>query len=528
MFIDARNIPNGSVLSTGVCVIGAGPAGMTIAGEFRKDRQVDVCVLESGTLEPDPGTQSLSRGKIVGLPYYPLDANRQRCFGGTLRLWAGWCRPLDEIDLQERPWVPHSGWSIPRSQIEPYYQRAHDVFGLGPLKYDVAYWEKELGIRRIPFAEDCVVTRVYRLAEPSLLAQRSREQLDKAENVRVLLHANAMEIESNDSAGSVTGVRVGCLQEKSFQVTAKLYVLATGGIENARLLLISNKIQKAGLGNTYDLVGRFFMEHICFPSGLIRLSNPAAVAPALYFRGASKRGAIARLFLSPEVQAREELLNYSAILEPLYSGVGFRMLKALENFAFAADRLAIRHRHSTFLVRRLFGKAAAAAYSRGLDFSSVQAPKYIQLAHTLEQAPNPHSRVTLATERDALGLNRVQLDWQTTSLDRRTPTRSRYLIGQEFARTGLGQLQPRPEDDDSIWPPEPLQGLRGHHMGTTRMHPDPRQGVVDEQCRVHGISNLFIAGSSVFPTSGAGTPTITIVALALRLADHLNSRLKDG
>jgi choline dehydrogenase-like flavoprotein len=144
----------------------------------------------------------------------------------------------------------------------------------------------------------------------------------------------------------------------------------------------------------------------------------------------------------------------------------------------------------------------------------------------MEQAPNRESRVMLGEERDRLGCARVALCWSLTSLDRRTFDRGHEILHEELRRANVGSLETAFGPADDAWPP----GLRGarHHMGTTRMHVDPRRGVVDPQCRVHGISNLYVAGSSVFPTGGAANPTLTIVALALRLAEHVDGALRAG
>jgi choline dehydrogenase-like flavoprotein len=230
----------------------------------------------------------------------------------------------------------------------------------------------------------------------------------------------------------------------------------------------------------------------------------------------------ARLFLSPEIQEREVILHYNAMLEPHYPSLFDQSFLMVQRLAGSLDSSAVRYRIAAHMLRRYVTPLMAAAYRRGIPGGDRPAP-ILGLAHTQEQAPNPSSRVVLSQERDPLGLNRIALNWQTTDLDRRTALLGRTLLGQAFARAGLGQMSLRTGEDESDWPPKPLQGLRGHHMGTTRMHGDPRKGVVDEQCRVHGIGNLYVAGSSVFPTAGAGTPTITIIALAIRLADHLRA-----
>jgi choline dehydrogenase-like flavoprotein len=502
VLLDARHLPDGSEIESDVCIVGAGAAGITLARELAATR-LTVCLLESGGLEPDALTQSLCRGDNVGLAYYPLEANRQRAFGGTTWLWAGWCRPLDKLDFEVRPWIPDSGWPFEKTELLPFYRRAHAVCDLGPFEYDPAYWQDRLRLSCLPLRDAEAVSKIYQLSAPTRFGAAYRDELTRASNVRVVLYANVMEIEATEGAAAVTRLRVACLGGARFTARARYYVLAAGGIENARLLLLSNRSQPPGLGNANDLVGRYFMEHLHFPAGAIRLTRAQGAALAFYRRDG--RAAVARLFLPHTIQEREQLLNCSCKPEPAYWSDRLGLTTTLRRASSAARRL-----------RRLLARE---------DDQQRPSPqtKRLRLHHTLEQAPNRDSRVTLSDERDPLGLPRVRLDWRTTMLDRRTAARAPQLIGDAFRRAGLGQLEIDPHDDDRAWPPPPLQGLRGHHMGTTRMHLSPRRGVVDAQCRVHGIANLFVAGSSVFPTAGAGTPTLTIVALALRLAEHLKT-----
>jgi choline dehydrogenase-like flavoprotein len=506
VLIDGRDLENGTVVEADVCIVGAGAAGITLARALM-DRQMDVCLLESGGLAPDNATRALSRGENGGLPYFPLDANRRRCFGGTTGLWAGWCRPLDDLDFEARAWVPESGWPFGREELAPYYRRAHAVCALGADDYEPAAWEARLGCARLPLPAECVETRIYRLSAVRF-GRRWRRALARAPGVRVLLHSNLLEIITDRAARAVMALRVGTLRGTRFSVVARDYVLAAGGVENARLLLLSDGARPAGLGNDHDLVGRYFMEHVHFPSGTLRLADPRPAQVALY---RAKGPAVARLFLPAAVQARERLLNASIALDPGVVGVRGRLARALR-----AAGEGVRRR-----VRGLAGRdgrlGPCGPRARGLS-----------LHYTLEQAPNPGSRVTLAAERDALGLRRARLEWRMTALEPETFRRCRHLLDEALRRTAIGWIEADRDERGDVWPPPPLQGRRGHHMGTTRMSPDPRRGVVDAHCRVHGVANLYVAGSSVFPTAGAGTPTLTILALALRLADHIGAARGSG
>lgn len=502
MLIDARTVPEETTIETDVCIVGAGAAGIALARELR-GQSFRVCLLESGNLEFDQETQSLYEGETVGLPILPLTLSRLRYFGGSTNHWAGWCQPLDATDFEARDWIPHSGWPFSRSRLVPFYERAQVVLQIGPFAYDAEAWNTEHA-SPLPFTGGRVITQIVQFSPPTRFGQVYRSEIANATNITTYLNANAIEVETTEDARSATRLRVACLPGNRFWVSANLFILATGGIENPRLLLSSNKVQSRGLGNQNDLVGRFFMDHAGLVSGAILLSDPT-FSPALYVnkvRGfhrspapAVEQSVMGELMLSPEVVRAERLANYSAVLHStsrLESAKEEGFLRALYNVIKSLNR-------------RVFRPA-------------------LELRNIIEPIPNPDSRVTLRPERDRLGQNRVRLDWRLSAGDERTIRRSQEIIGRELGRAGLGRLRVGLDREDDGWTASLEPGL-AHHMGTTRMHTDPRRGVVDQNCRVHGMTNLFIAGSSVFPTYGVVPPTLTIVALALRLADHVKERL---
>jgi choline dehydrogenase-like flavoprotein len=527
MFIDARTLAKDTQIDTDVCIVGAGAAGITIARELI-DQPFRVCLLESGGLGRHEDTQALYRGNIVGFPYYPLDLTRLRYFGGTTNHWAGGCRPLEEIDFETRPEIPHSGWPFPKSHLDPFYQRAHHLCQLGPYDYNPANWETEEN-PCLSMVGNRVATAIHQESPPTRFGQIYREEIEQAQNISTYLFANVVEIGTTAAADRVTRLSMATLQGNHFSVTARFFILATGAIENARLLLVSNKVQNTGLGNQHDLVGRFFMDHLSIPGGLLLPSLDLGSCAGLYitrgkFNGV---GGVGYLMLTPETLRREKLLSVRAFVR---SASPQELARGTTGWSISAQALlgAARTRNldidfaghlanvirntdevAIYVYRKFFRRP------RGIFFS---------LYYQLEHAPNPDSRVTLVPERDQLGMPRVQLTWRFGDLERRTLQRANEIIGQEFGRAGFGRVSAVHDDPNTGWP----AGLRGswHQIGTTRMHPDPKQGVVDEQCQVHGVANLFIAGSSVFPTSGYMNPTLTIVALSIRLADHVTQLMR--
>ena len=523
MFIDARTLSNETQIQSDVCIVGAGAAGITLAREFIGE-SLEVCLLESGGLDLDGDTQSLYRGEIIGYPYYPLDTVRLRYFGGTTNHWAGACRPLDEIDFSSRPWVPYSGWPFDKSHLDQFYRRAHAIVQLGSYDYDPKTWESEES-PRLPIIGDRVATAMYQVSPPTRFGKIYREEIKRAQNISTFLYANVVEIEANASARSINRLRVTSFQGNKFSVTARVFILATGAIENPRLLLASNKIRRKGLGNETDLVGRFFMEHLSIPGALFLPSDPS-IRTGLY-EEQEKNGAVGKgyLILTHETLRREEILNLRAFVMPtspeeLSHGVSGWKASAKAIFD-AVRRGNLPNNFAEHLSNVITDIDEVAISSYRKTFRPAKGA--FSLYYHLENAPDPDSRIALTSERDVLGMRRVQLSWRFGDLERQTLRRANEIIGQELGRAGLGRINMVGDDTETGWPP----GLRGawHQMGTTRMHTDPKQGVVDEECRVHGLKNLFIAGSSVFPTSGYTNPTLTIVALAIRLADHIKREM---
>ena len=474
--------------------------------------------MESGGLDADTATQALYAGKVVGAAYPPLDVARLRFFGGTTNHWDGHCAPFDAIDFEKRPWVPYSGWPNTLADLQPFYVRAQDVCELGPCEYRPEKWRDALpGL--IGFEPGRLVNRLWQFSTPTRFGQHYRDALGGAPNVHVLLNANVVEIVANDDATTVRALRLSSIEGRTGTIRAGVFVLACGGIENPRLLLASNRVMQNGLGNGHDLVGRFFLEH---PHALLAFALPQVPLErhAVYYGNFpaantdSRATFQAKPGLSEQVQRQEGLLNCCIDV-----GWGYQRSPGYLKFrevvkALARGRAPDDMGRAVLTIPGDLGGLAEGLYRRIRD------QNLFWFASSPEQAPNPDSRVTLDMERDALGMPRVKLDWRLSAPDKATARRTCRLVGEEFARLGLGRM--RLDDwllaDDTTW-----EGLsvRYHHMGTTRMSDDPQQGVVDRHCRVHGIDNLYVAGSSAFTTSGYANPTLTIVALAVRLADHL-------
>ena len=547
MFIDGRSIQKNRTIETDVCIIGAGTAGITLAKELM-DSQFRVCLLESGGLEPDPETQKLYWGENIGLPYFTLDTARARYFGGSSNRWhvaignnslGARMRPLDEIDFEERDWIPYSGWPFDKSHLDPYYNRAQSICKIEPFTYDIEDWEDSIRTPRLPLTGDRVKTIIFKFGSRYPFIKNIPKEISRAENISTYLNANVTEIETDESARNVTRLCLATLQKNRFWVSAKVFILAAGGIEIPRLLLLSNKRQKSGLGNQNDLVGRFFMEHLHFWSGIFVPSEPDIFKSTTLYNNVYRVNGvpiIGKLAFTDKVLRREKMVNHCVQLIPsivlkssLYS---FFYPNISSESVASAKILASVIRGGN--IPDDFGKHISNVFT-GMDDIAIATYRKVRrkiyknfnkkrvgmfrLAHMTEQVPNPNSRITLSEERDSLGLNRVRLNWQVSPMDILSAVRAQEIIDEELRRAGLGRLSIHMKDETTP------SGLHGgyHHMGTTRMHTDPKKGVVDENCKVHNTSNLFIAGPSVFPTGGYANPVLTTVALAVRLADHIKN-----
>jgi choline dehydrogenase-like flavoprotein len=532
MLQDARGLPDKSEIHADICIIGAGAAGLTVACELA-DGPFHTVVLESGGTSYSGPTQRLHRGINAGQRYEPLDLCRIRGFGGsTFGGWGGWCKPLSPIDFERRTWVSMSGWPIRCDELHRYYDRAGHSLGLG----SIVSGSSSSSAEQAPLLQlggTACDNEASNLCARHILKRSGEARLRAANNVLALLHANVTELDTDRDARSVTGVRAVTLAGNAFRVTASYYVLAAGGIENARLLLVSRAAMECGLGNESDLVGRCFMEHPRFAWGRIsagrfeqsfRRYHPADVIRQSGVRHESvpePTPSAAGLVLRPEVQRREEILNARSWIVPIPDGGETRGGQELRELVFWFKKRRIP---SDTLVRLRIAAQDFPSLSRSLAAyyrARWGRARQFGFVTVMEQEPNSSSRVSLDSSRDQLGIPRVRLDWKLGELERKTLKKNQQIIVGCLSRLGLdcsadaARTSSRKEELEEsprwVW----------HHMGTTRMAASSKLGVVDSNCRVFGVSNLYVAGSSVFPTGGNDMPTLTIVALAHRIADHV-------
>lgn len=490
MYTDARILEEGALIECDICIVGTGPAGMSIAAELI-DTPFNVILLEGGGFEPEGRMQKLYDGETTGQSFLPLSAARLHYFGGTSS-WGGMCSIFEPITFQKKEWIPQSGWPISQKDLLPYYKRANPYLDLGAYSFDLQYWQKlDPTLIPLPLGKEVFWNKIWRSScPPTRFGDKYRSKIVDAKNVYLYAYANVTDIRANENVSRVDEVTVKNFAGKTHKVKAKCFVLACSAIQTARILLAANKQCPDGLGNDNDLVGRYYSDHLDVRFAELWLKDASELK--LYARHG--RSARAELAIMPNIQAEHRILNGNISFWPL-----------------GTEHIGYLKRTSDLLKNRLNRKVRSV----------------FELAIRLEQSPNPASRVTLLERKDELGVPRAKLNWALTSLERKSIRKISKLLVQQIGMRGIGRLRMRQEfinrEDDSI-PGCVVGGL--HQMGTTRMSDDPKSGVVDTNCRLHGIRNLYIAGSSCFPTGAAVNPTFTIVAMSIKIADHLKESFR--
>lgn len=516
-------VPDGATLEAEICVIGAGAAGLTLARTLAASGR-RVLVLEGGGLAFSSESQALYEGSSEGPIDYSLASTRMRFLGGSTNCWTGFCMPLEPEDFARRDWIPASGWPIDPDELAPYYRDAQVVLGLG----DWVYTASDRLSTHEPFLEiepSKLRYRIWQLSAPARFNIEYRDELEASDRIRLLLEANATSLQLDDGHRRVVAVTVRGFDGRTVAVKARRWVLALGGIENARLLLASRDALANGVGNAHDNVGRYFMEHPLLPTARFFPTRYTGWLHANQNIGVPGDGRAAAGLAPSATRLREQRTldavmtisegrrNYDAGYMTLA-----RLRRSWDKREWPEDLSGEIWKVASDLDDVWAGLCANVT---GEHYDAISSEDGALTVNThLEQAPVPESRVVLTDERDELGMPRVHLDWRLGELERRTILEANRTVGEELGRLGLGRLQIDEWvlDEPAEWP---TVGVKCHHMGTTRMARSAADGVVDADSRVHGIDNLWIAGSSVFPTSGVANPTLTIVALSLRLADRL-------
>ncbi|BCW87818.1 6'''-hydroxyparomomycin C oxidase [Alphaproteobacteria bacterium SO-S41] len=503
MFIDGRSLSTNDLPAVDIAIVGAGAAGITLARALAGSG-AKIALIESGGLDWAEDAQDLAAGDLGEQTYGALDAVRLRQFGGTTGHWGGWCRELDAIDFEARDHIPFSGWPIAKTDLDPYYVEAQDILHLGTARYHDSEGVAAENKVTLPVARDAAVEPVlFEFSPPIRMGEVYRDELGNGP-VAVYLNTTVADIRVSDDRRSVTTLRLARDGGSPVALAARHVVIACGGLSNAQILLQSDQQMAGGVGNANDQVGRYFAEHPILIGYAAILSLGDAAGGPFAFADIGASGRRYRLAFQPSeaTRRRESRLSTLITIEP--PGPTFDPATGLFD---RADARWFGPPETIQAIAQLQAKGKARIH---------------MLNAGLETRPNPDSRVLLSADRDRFGLRRIKLDWRLTDKDLEDYLANLADFAKGLAKAGTAVLRIAP-DARERFPGETSWG--NHHMGTTRMGTDPTVSVCDRDCRVHGLANLWIAGSSVYPTPGAANPTLTLVALALRLADRLKAEL---
>ena len=542
MILDSRHHEINTDIEYDVCIIGAGAAGITAALELASDCKLNLLMLEAGGQHFSHQAQSLFQGEVEGDRHPPLWRSRFSGLGGSTQVWAGWCRPLEAHDFERRDYIENSGWPITSDELQSAYHRANEICGLGSYDYDLETWQDFLAGEPLSSAPELLhhIFQVRKLR----FNQIYYEDLKNANNIRVYLYSPVMRLHAKQDGHRVDHVEIASYRGKTTVLKAKQFILATGGIENARLMLLSGSSPENALGNQNDCVGRYFTDHGFIDSGWFM---PGSDKQDLRFyfpvshphdsRQASVRPVIT---LSPEALKEEKLLNAAMYFYPSYEshpafasdavkaalelweiikGKNLTELKEISKADAAPGDLWVFCKRIGSRPHHIFQALLRKAMVKDSSCSRWRTRFYY------ECVPSADNRVLLGDEKDRFGRRQSRLNWHLSDQDLDSAIRFHAYLNSVLQKSGAGELTYF--EELSQWRSNTETGK--HPSGTTRIHDNPKLGVVDKNCRVHGLDNLYVAGSSVFPTTGYANPTLTIVALAVRLARHLkHKRAKPG
>ncbi|QCR22819.1 FAD-dependent oxidoreductase [Pontibacter sp. SGAir0037] len=550
MIIYANQLDESAFLEADVCIIGGGPAGISVALELQPTNK-KIILLAGGTERETVANQDLNKGYVTPKgSHEPLEENRRRAFGGASTVWGGRCIPFDPIDFEARDWIPYSGWPFSYHELEPYYSRAMELCKAGANNFNA--------LEQFPnhakeifqgFDTEAIVShKLERWSTPVNFARDYAEVLGNSENITVLLGAHVTKINTETDKENVSSVSV-VTRDKSFTIKAGQYVLACGGIENPRILLASkNQFHPQGIGNDHDVVGRYYMAHL---NGTFAEVAPSNRKRILFDFETDNEGVYCRRrwWITDKAQEAKKIGNGIFFLQqaknqdghrdPLFSTVfvakfvisvlkekSFRKTKSrwLEEKDKIVDHTKVILKHGWKQVPVIYEIAKKRFSDRRLPFvlPSVKS-KTLGLYFQTEHFPNPKSRITISdNQTDEFGMPRAVASITFSDLDVTTVVEAHKIFAERYSEANIGKIKFNASELLKFVEKNITSfNTSAHHLGTTRISNDPKLGVVDADCKVHGMNNLYVAGSSVFPTGGHANPTLTLVALSVRLAEHL-------
>lgn len=528
MIIDANAIGNLEKLDADICIMGGGVAGIVLAHELLKGKK-NVLLIESGNEAYDEKAQELYEAESVPAFFPGTSYSRLRLLGGSSNHWENSIERFDPIDFKKRDWIDNSGWPITYEEVLKFYPEAEAYCGVGNGRYDLPSWKRKFDCKDI-FLNSSLFSTVFSVSPPSPtnFYDKYGEGLINSNNIKIIKNANVVGMEFDSERGKVTSILFKTFSGVDHTVRAKRFVMCLGGIENARMLLVFNEKYKNRLGNSFDNVGRYFMEHptiraadlLPFGDSVLDKAYSGVDDDQLKIRGAAR----AKLSESAQIKYHASNLrlyfNRQSKLE-LSSGISSShiILDSLKGLSFS-DNFG---QHLVNVIKDI-DQVAEALLRKEFDVSLFESANEFggyQIVSMIEQTPDRNNRIRLGVDKDRLGIKKIKIDYRVTQEDKDRAWRTLELLSKDPGIQAIGRLRLLKERESQIWGSQ--LGFGQHHMGTTRMSHSEKTGVVDTSLKVFGTNNLYISGSSVFPTGGHVPPTLTIVAVTIRLARELMS-----
>jgi hypothetical protein len=558
MFIDAETLEQNTTVSSAIAIVGSGPAGIVLALELAQ-AGFEIILIESGRLNFSEAIQNLGAASDFDLKRHaPMSECTRRQLGGTSIIWGGRCLPLDRVDFDDRPFIPHSNWPIAYEEIECYFQKTCDYLFCGKSDFNIGDIPNVKQQSIVPGLLDTEIlnSTLERWSLPTNFGKEYFNDLKYSRQIKLFYGLTCTEIVTNENGNQVEFLRAKTLGGKNIELKCQKYVLAGGALNTTRLLLTSDLRHPGGIGNHSEMLGKFYMGHLSGSIAVAQFSTPSQNTIFGFDQDSDNVYLRRRFSFTKEFLHKHQLSNIVAwlgvpkfgdpshqngILSAAYIALNtpfvrnYLTSKAIRRTAIGTLDQSFKWLHIKNVLKdfiQVITSLPVLGYQRYVANRKIPALfvysgiNEYPLQYHSEQIPNPKSTVGLSDEQDELGVRRLNINLQFTQQDVDSVIASHKYWDEYLQQHNCGRLKYVTNDTNaSVWE---QAGDGYHQIGTTRMSAEPNAGVVGTNCNVHGVDNLFIASSSIFVTSGQANSTFTILSFALRLADHIKKTYKNN
>lgn len=524
MIKNGKEFKTAQKIEADLCIVGGGVAGIVLANELLS-KFSNIIILEAGGEDYSAESQELYKSNSFPANYRDPMYSRLRFMGGTSNHWLNNTSPLSTIDFEKRDWVPESGWPISFDELNPYYKKAGEYCGVGEDGYATSdmldLLEQPSIIKDGKYLQQAIAKAA---TPPTRFYQKHGARLFNSTNVIIITNANVTDLAFDSTKSAVNKVTFESYNNIKHEVEAKNFVLCMGGLENARMLLHFNQKYDNKLGNQYDNVGRYFMEHATVRAAHLHVEKSERFKMFEGVNIESKR--IVSFFQLNEEALKKHQVNNLRV--PLVPASNYLLSDGISSYHVLLDAVEKgelpdyfgQHIVNTAVdIDMVFEAVSRKSFSKSL-FDSAEDFGGYSLPMMIEQTPNRENRVQLSNVKDRFNIPKIDLKWHLSDYDKNMVWKSLEVFAREFGAEGIGRLKLLPERSSRVFGDQ--MGFGSHHMGTTRMSHSPEKGVVNSEQKVFGTNNLYVAGCSVFTTSGHVPPTLTIAATTIRLAEILS------